>query len=162
MVTIDNDIKFKELQAKAPNAKLYVLLCDNHRCNNHFSKNTTIWNEDVTHPWLLNMSCTVCKSTWSTCFQCIKTKSKLVNTKQINVHRLSYHNVKKLSSKRPIETCVNILKKYKTTTDSEHVETTEKMVETEELLTDADQALISRFKQGLVAIEMVGYHVLKN
>lgn len=159
MVTIDNDIMFKELQAKAPNAKLGVLLCDNHRCNHHFSTNTTIWNEDDKYPWLLNMSCTVCKSTWSTCWLCIKTKSKLINTKQINVHRLSYHNLKKLDNKRPIETSKKQLKKLKTLTDIEHVAMVDNTLESEESLNDADQALIARFKQGLAAIETVCIHI---
>lgn len=159
MSTIDNDIKFKELQAKAPHAKLGVLLCDNHRCNHHFSMNTTIWNEDDNYPWLLNMSCTVCKSTWSTCWVCIKTKSKLINTKQINVHRLSYHNLKKMGNKRPNETIKKQLKKLKTTPDIENVATVDSSLESDESLNDADQALIARFKQGLTAIENVCIHI---
>ena len=47
MVTIEDDVEFKHLQEKAPNAKLYVLLCDNYDCTCHFTKNTTTWQVDI-------------------------------------------------------------------------------------------------------------------
>lgn len=114
MATIEEDVEFKILQEKAPNVKIYILLCDNYDCTHHFTKNTTTWEVDNKHEWLLNLTCKVCKSTWSICSHCCKTKTKFSTTKQINMHRLTYHGNKR---KQKIINPTNLVtKKQKMTT----------------------------------------------
>lgn len=121
MVKIEDDLEFKLLQEKAPSVKVFVLLCSNYDCTRHFTKNTTKWQDDMNHEWLLNLTCTVCNATWSICYHCNKTKTKFVNTKQINMHKLTYHGKKR--KKNNIETINLVQKHQKTKTNSNITET---------------------------------------
>ena len=129
MVTIEDDVEFLKLQDKAPNVKIYVLLCDNYDCTHHFTKNTTTWQVNMKHEWLLNLTCRVCNTTWSICCHCNKTKSKFLTTKQINMHRLTYHGNKR--KKKIIDQIYLVKKKQKKTTESCAIILEETMTESE-------------------------------
>ena len=106
--------KYIQLRDLAPNAKLSVLICSDLNCRNHYKIFTTKYEHDKTDTdWLLHLSCSVCKNTWSICTLCSKHKVKMITNRMISLHRSTYHGKTKKRLKKDIEQTTIQSKKQK-------------------------------------------------
>ena len=102
--TMSNNEIIKEdngLRDAAINVQSHLLLCDNARCTEQFTKSSTIWEKDNNYDWLLRLKCIKCKTKWAICCKCKSCTKALTNNRQISLHKNTYHkdndhtNVKK-------------------------------------------------------------------
>lgn len=92
-IYVDDDfLKLRSIATYAPSA---VLICNNHHCTNNYSKNTTKYEPSANDGWLYQLSCSVCFSKWYICIECKKFKKKLSTTRNIGIHRNTYHRNRK-------------------------------------------------------------------
>lgn len=81
----------KDLKEVAINVKRHLLLCCNANCTKQYTKSSTIWKNDCDYDWLLRLKCNQCKMKWAVCYKCSSCKTALLNTRQISLHKNSYH-----------------------------------------------------------------------
>ena len=104
MSDIYKNKKYIQLRELAPNAKFSVLFCSDLNCTNHYEVFTTIHERDkIDTDWLLHLSCSVCKQTWSICTLCNKLKVKMITNRMISLHRSTYHGKTKKRLKKDSE-----------------------------------------------------------
>ena len=104
MSDIYKNKKYIQLREIAPNAKFSVLICSDLNCTNHYEVFTTIHERDkIDTDWLLHLSCSVCKNTWSICTLCNKLKVKMITNCMISLHRSTYHGKTKKRIKKDSE-----------------------------------------------------------
>ena len=91
--TFHNNV-YQALKNRAKKAQSHVLTCNNNKCSKNFTINTTEWIDDKNENWLLNLSCSICNAKWSICSVCNNFKTKLIEKRQIDLHRNRYHKKK--------------------------------------------------------------------
>ena len=91
---------FKELRQKASNAAIYVLMCGNLNCTDHYKIPTTSWSFNEEKEWLLNLKCSVCHLRWCVCWTCNNFKVRLVTSRQMLNHKNTHHDDAGVARKR--------------------------------------------------------------
>lgn len=95
---------FKELRQKASNVAVYVLMCGNLSCNDHYKIPTTLWSINEEKEWLLNLKCSVCHLRWCVCCTCNNLKVRLVTSRQMLNHKNTHHDDAGVARKRKRKT----------------------------------------------------------
>ena len=95
---------FKELRQKASNAAIYVLMCGNLNCTDHYKIPTTSWSINEEKEWLLNLKCSVCHLQWCVCCTCNNFKVRLVTSRQMLNHKNTHHDDAGVARKRKRKT----------------------------------------------------------